>query len=133
MMSEYPDCLGLDFYYNDTEKPSEIINFLLAIPNTFNTSDPHTLYNGITSQTPTYAFRGMIAAVPEDQSVSRYVTIVRRIWDERELNKKGAAGRPATATTRPQTASRPGTAREAPPNEWLLIDDVSLYKCEKGW
>ena len=83
----------------------------------------------------------MIVAVPEEHSVSRFVTITRRIWDERELHltkkaiEKGA--RPGTATSRPATATtrgRPQTAvKEAPPNEWVLFDDVSLYKCEKGW
>jgi hypothetical protein len=83
----------------------------------------------------------MIVAVPEEHSVSRFVTITRRIWDERELHltkkaiEKGA--RPGTATSRPATATtrgRPQTAvKEAPPNEWVLYDDVSLYKCEKGW
>ena len=106
LKSNYPDCLSLNFYYNDTEKPSDITNFLLSIPNTFKTSDPNTLFNGPTnSENCTYAFRGMIVAVPEEHSVSRFVTIVRRIWDERELLPKKGSVRPGTATSRPGTAT----------------------------
>lgn len=89
--------------YGVMESPSDVLNLLLAIPNTFSTSE---LFNGRSNaHHSTYVFRGIVAAQP-----GHYLSIMRQT----NVDKDSDSGNIID-------------------DEWVLTDDSNLFKLKNGW